>query len=74
MASERMAFEEPFEGEPAAFEGPVKTDGFSGVIGAGRIEAATPARGEGVKDRGEGVPVEKQKGEEETLKEPGKAL
>jgi len=74
MASEGMAFEEPFQGEPAAFDGPVKTDGISGVIGAGRIKAATPARSKGVKDRGEGVPVEKQKGEEETLEEPGKAL
>lgn len=73
MASKRMAFEEPSQGEPAAFERAVKTDGLSGVIGAGRVEAAAPAGSEGVQDRRKGVLVEEQEGEKETLQEPGKA-
>ena len=51
MTSERVAFKEPFYGEPTAPEGTVEAKSLCGVIGTGGIEAAASAWGERVKDR-----------------------
>lgn len=59
-----VAFEEAAGGEESAAEGAMEAEGLGGVFRAGRGEATAAAWGEHVNDRGNGVAVDEEGGQE----------